>query len=397
MKKIVTLLSFLIVATTMYAQKGKVTSAIGYKESGDLTKAYENIQEALDSTNEKALKKTIPWPRTWEVKGEILQEMFRKNKTDIVEDPLFKAFDAYKKAIELDTDAKFSKSLMVDLTFLQTDFSNFAITTYEAQQFDKALKCFENYLEISNMEIMKKSEEEVIDTAIIYNAGLAAFKDSNWKTAIKYFKKSSKYGYNGAASCYYAFKAYEEIGDTVAAIDYLKESFEKYPDNETLLVELINYYISTGNSQDAINYLDVAIEKQPDNVSYYTAKGATLERLNREDEAVEVYKKAIEKDENQYTSYYNLGVIYYNRGVNLINEAGQLPPSATEEYDKKIAEGNEYLKDALPYIEKSYSLDSTEVAIMESLRLIYYRLQASDKSMTPKFKAIDEKIKNLKK
>lgn len=390
MKKIVTLLSLLIVTTSIFAQKGKVTSALGYKESGDLVKAYENIQEALDSTNEKT-EKSITWPRAWQVKGEILQEIFRMGKADITNDPLFAALDAYLKAIELDPEGKFSKSLMVDLTFLQTDFSNYAIKTYEAEKYDVALKCFESYMTISNLPIMKSGSAEVVDTAIIYNAGLSAYKSNNWDKAITFFKKSADNDYNGPISCYYAFKAYQEKGDTLSSIEFLKQSFEKYPDNETLLVELINYYIAVGKSSDAINYLDLAIQKQPDNVSYYTAKGATLERLGREEEAVDVYKQAIAKDENQYTSYYNLGVIYYNRGVNVLNDAAQLPPSATTEYDQQIEKGNEFLKLALPYIEKAYSIDSTEVAILESLRLIYYRLK-----MTEKYNDINAKIQNLK-
>lgn len=391
MKRIATLLSLLFITTAIFAQRGKVTSALGYKESGELAKAYEVIQEALDPNNEKA-EKSITWPRAWQVKGQILQDIFRSGKKGIVDEPLFEALDAYKKAIEIDEGNKFGKSLMVDLTFLQTDFSNYAITAYEAEKFDVAMKCFEKFMEISNLPVVNNTSGTVVDTAIIYNAGLAAYKAENWDKAIQYFKKSSDNEYNGPVSSYYAFKAMEEKGDTLTAIAYLKESFEKYPDNETLIVELINYYIAAGKPNDAISYLDVAITKQPDNVSYYTAKGQTLERLGREDEAVELYKQAIEKDKNQYTSYYNLGVIYYNRGVNSLNQASQLPPSATKEYDELNEKGNDNMRKALPYIERSYELDSTEVAIMESLKQIYYRLKMIDK-----YNEINEKIQNLKK
>ncbi|MBN2806485.1 MAG: tetratricopeptide repeat protein [Prolixibacteraceae bacterium] len=390
MKRIVTLLSLLFITTAIFAQRGKVTSALGYKESGELAKAYEVIQEALDPNNEKA-EKSLTWPRAWQVKGEILQEIFRTGKKGIVEEPLFEALEAYQQAIKIDADNKFGKSLMVDLTFLQTDFSNYAITAYEAERFDVALKCFESFMLISNIPVMNTTSGEVVDTAIIYNAGLAAYKAENWDKAIQYFKKSSDNEYNGPVSSYYAFKAMEEKGDTVSAIAYLKESFEKYPDNETLIVELINYYIAAGKPNDAISYLDLAISKQPDNVSYYTAKGQTLERLGREDEAIEQYKQAIDKDKSQYTSYYNLGVIYYNRGVNSLNEANQLPPSATKEFDELNEKGNDNMRKALPYIEKSFELDSTEVAIMESLKQIYYRLKMIDK-----YNEINTKMQNLK-
>ena len=166
MKKIVTLLSLLIITTSIFAQKGKVTSALSYKESGNLEKAWETIQIALDPANEKA-EKSLTWPRAWEVQGEILQEIFRMDKKDLVEKPLFKAYDSFMKAIELDTDNKFSKSIMVDLTFLQTDFSNYAIKAYEAEQFDVSLACFERFMDISNNPVMNQTGAEVIDTRII--------------------------------------------------------------------------------------------------------------------------------------------------------------------------------------------------------------------------------------
>ena len=247
-------------------------------------------------------------------------------------------------------------------------------------------------MEISNLPIMNEDGGEVVDTAIIFNSGLAAFKAENWDKSIKYFTKSAANDYNGAACYNYMYEAYEAKGDTAGAINLIKEGFEKYPEDEMLLVQLINFYISSGKSDDAINYLNLAIEHSPGNVSYYTAKGSTLEKLGREDEAVDVYKKAIALDSTQFTAYYNLGVIYFNRGVNILNEANQLPANAVKEYDEMNEKGKVHLKESLPYIEKAYSIDSSEMAILESLRLIYYRLKMNDK-----YDEMNSKIQNLKK
>ena len=378
MRKSITLIAFMIIATSIFAQRGKVTSALSYKEAGELTKAWEAIQEATDYDNEKATK-SLDWPRTWEVKGGILQEIFRMGKHEILENPLFESLEAYKKAIELDDKARFSKSLVVALTFLQTDLTNFAITSFEKEKYDIAMQCFEKYMEISNISIMNSSGEEVIDTAIIYNAGLSAFKDKNYTKAVDYFEKSAKYNYNSASSYHFAFQSSQAIGDTLTSINFLKEGFEKNPDSEVLIVELINYYIGTGNADDAITYLDKAIGQNPDNVTFYTAKGSSLEKMGKEDRAIEVYREAIKKDSTAFTPYYNLGVIFFNRGVNVMNEATQLPPSANQEYEQKLDEGKVHLREALPYFEKAYALNNNEIAILESLRLIYYRLQMNDK------------------
>lgn len=390
MKRIGILLTVLFITTAIFAQKGKVTSALSYKDSGELEKAWETIEETIDPENNRS-KRSIDWPRTWEARGEILREIHRQGKTEIVDDPLFKALESFKKGIDLDDRDRYTKSIVVDLKLLQIDFSNFAIKNFQSEDFDTALKSFEKYLEISNLQpVIESMEAEFLDTAIIYNTGLTAYKAENWEKAIEYFQQSAEVDYNGPESYQFSYNAYQEMGDSAKAVETLQEGFEKYPGSEPLIVALINYYIETGNANDAVNYLDKAIKQNPKNVSYYTAKGSTLEKLGKEDEAIEVYMEAIERDSTLFTPYYNLGVIHYNNGVEVMNEASQLPPDATEEYDAKIEEGKNHLQNALPYMERAYDIDSTEMAIMESLRQIYYRLKMNDK-----YDKINEKIKSI--
>jgi tetratricopeptide (TPR) repeat protein len=439
MKKFVTLLSFLIVATAIFAQKGKVTSALSLKESGDLQKAYKAIQEAIDPANEKS-ESSIIWPRTWEVRGQILQDVFKKDvilvdelpltfsayttayaslskvdaagkenknygslsivkdimtkETDLFnsKEPLFSAFNSYLVAIALDEGSKFSKSIIIDLTFLQTDLSNYAITSYEKQRFDVSLKCFELYMAISKLPIMKQTAgEEVLDTAIVYNAALAAFKAKNWEKSVEYFNITAKNDYNGPASYNFEYQAYQALGDTLKSLNALKEGHTIYPDDESLLVELINFYISKGRSDEAIKYIDLAIAAKPDNSTLYTAKGAMYEKLGNIEGAIELYKKAVERDSTQFTPYYNLSVIYYNRGVEVVNTANQLPPNQSDKYDAEMEKAKEHFRISLPYIEKAYSIDSSEMAILESLKTVYYRLQMNDKYLE-----VSKKIQSMK-
>ena len=223
-----------------------------------------------------------------------------------------------------------------------------------------------------------------------YNAAMAAYKAKNWDKAVKYFDKSIENRYNGAISVNYIFEAYEAKGDTLNAIISLRKGFEKYPKDETLIKQLIKFYLQTNNPSEAINYLNLAIDLDSTNASYYILKGSTLENSGNKEEALDAYKLAIKMDNTRFNPYYNIGVIYFNKGVAGLNEATGLPSDATAQYDAKIEEGLSKLREALPYFEKAYAINPKQTAILGSLKLIYYRLQMLDK-----YNEINEKIKNV--
>ena len=72
MKRTIFLLALAIVTSAAFAQKGKVTTAQSLKEAGKIKEAFETIEKTVDEANPKSAK-TIPWAKTWEVRGEIYQ------------------------------------------------------------------------------------------------------------------------------------------------------------------------------------------------------------------------------------------------------------------------------------------------------------------------------------
>lgn len=94
MKRFCITIAMVVVCYALFAQKGQVNKAANYLESGDLHSALECIQIATDSTSEKS-SKSINWPRTWQVRGEIFQAYFQANDKklkSITDDPLTEAF-----------------------------------------------------------------------------------------------------------------------------------------------------------------------------------------------------------------------------------------------------------------------------------------------------------------
>ena len=390
MKKLLILTGFLMVTGILSAQKSKVSLASNYKESGELEKALEAIQTATDPENEKS-KSSMNWPRTWEVKGEIYQAIYQSGSEEIkksIGNPLSEAFNAYLKALDLDINKKYSKSLRIKLILLTNDLQAEGVKAFNDTAYLDALATFEKILEINNLPIIKENTENTIDTAIIYNCALVALNAKDFDKAILYLSQTMKYGYNGAKPYVLTSGVYEQKKDTSLALQVLKGGLKKYPDDREIITSMIQIYMNLKMSEEALKYLDVVIQMNPGFAGYYVAKGNVYDKSGDDRNAIKSYEKAIEVDPNSLEALYNLGVIYYNKGVKQIEIASNVPANDNETYQKELKKSENWWEKSLPLMEKCNELQKDNRGIMETLKTLYFRLKMMDK-----YNAISEKLK----
>ncbi|HLU86020.1 MAG TPA: hypothetical protein VKZ45_11130, partial [Vicingaceae bacterium] len=79
--------------------------------------------------------------------------------------------------------------------------------------------------------------------------------------------------------------------------------------------------------------------------------GTVQEKLENKDAAILDYKKSLELDPTQHDAAYNLGAHYYNKGVDKINEANDLPLSQAKKFEAMKAEAKKDFEAAIPYVE----------------------------------------------
>ena len=392
MKRTTILLVLLFAVTCVFAQKGKVTSARSYKDAGNLEKAITTINEAIDAANPKA-ESSINWSGTWEARGEIYQALYKskdENLKKLSDDPLTVAYDSYMKALALDEKNKFGNSVKIKLTLLISELTNQAVAAFEKEDYEKALKSFEQIMAIDQTPAFKADDPNAVDTAIIFNAGLAAYNAQKYDKAIEYYRNAAKYKYNGARTFQQISSSYMQKKDTVGALAALKEGLVEYPGNGTILVEVINIYLNSNKVDDALQYLDLAISQDPKNASYFFAKGTLYDKLLKPDEATECYLKAIEYKDDYFDAYYNLGALYYNKGVKQIDVANAIPSNKADQYEAEKNKADLEFNKAVPYMEKAHGINPADKFTLESLKTLYYRLKMLDKHAE-----VVEKLKNL--
>lgn len=390
--KVLLVIILLFTISGTFAQKGKVNIALDLKDEGKLDNALTTIEEAIDANNPKT-ESSINWPRTWEVRGEIFQAIFQskdENYRKLSADPLSEAFKSYQRVLELDTKNKFSNSIKIKMQLLIQDLSIQAETAFNDQYYDKALASFEQIMTIEDNPILKAETPDAVDTVIIFNAALSAYNAKKFDKAIEFYKKAAFYKYNGAKTYEMLSDCFLSKKDTAGALEILQEGLKEYPGNSLILVPLIDVYEKNNKVEDAIKYLDLAISKDPGNESFHFFRGILFERLQNTDEAIKCYEKAIELKPKYMDAFFNLGIIYYNRGVKQVNVANSVPSNQPEKYDVEKNKADIEFKNALPYLEKAHELDGNDKITMESLKNLYYRLKILDKHAE-----IVEKLKNI--
>jgi len=379
-------------------------------------------------------------------------ESWKETQT-IVPKPLEESFNCYKKAVELDTEKKYDKKIGEGLKSLKSLESKFAINSYGQEDLAGSFGYFKNIVDIDEMK-----QVNVVDTGIIYNAGLTAVQAGQYDEAIKYLNKAVSLKYLGDPGLYANLKkAYLAKGDSAAALNALKQGIVAFPNDISIIIELINYYITAGDKNAALEYLAKAKQNDPKNRSFYYAEGALFDKMGsvidtkitelsdakkaelsqlednkkaefkktgnniqkykpiddkykklkadvedkykvKEDslqrlssdaqsKAVEQYKQAIEVDPTYFDAYYNLGVLFFNNGVKLSDQAGK--EIDDKKYEEKKNASDEEFKKAVPYMELAYETNQKSKGnpidikknrdiVLDVLKSLYYRLRMDD-------------------
>lgn len=383
MKKILFLSLAISFTLCMMAQKKIVNNAESAMDKGELDKAWETIQPALTNDETKGL------PNTWFIKGAILQKITistDEKYKNLVEDPATEAYNSYQKAIELDVKQKIGKKIDLQLNELYIGAATKASEAFTTQKYDKALELFELALKIETNPIFKN----VIDTSMMYNCGLAANNGKNYDKAIEYFGKAASYNYNGGVTYSLLKAAYLAKGDTVKAVETIQKGFELFPNDLSIIVDLVNYYLNSNKAQDALKYLDMAKQKDPSNASFLFAEGTLYEKMGEFEKAATAYGKSGELDPKYFNAFYNLGVLYYNQAVKIFEQA------ASEKDDNKFNElqklGDEQLIKSIPHLEKAHEIDPKEETAAKTLKGLYFRLQPKMPELKAKLETLNQEM-----
>lgn len=287
----------------------------------------------------------------------------------VVPDALDKAVEAYKKAWELDASHSKEKDVKAAFGQISDRYVQEAYNKYTFGDLAAASVLFEKAADVKALEPISE-----IDTNSVYNAGFTAWASKDKERATKLFKRCYDMGY------YYedgeVFAKLADV-DTLNAKSYLEEGFSKFPQSQSILIGLINYYLKNNeNPERLFDLLDKAKANEPNNASLYYVEGNIRVELKDYDNAVKAYEKCAEINPEYEFGYIGEGQMFYNRAIDLQEEASKEMDDA--KYMELTKEFEASLKSAIDPFEKAFRITKSsdvKLGIAEYLKNAYYRFR----------------------
>lgn len=301
---------------------------------------------------------------------------------------IFNGFDYYLKALPLDTvievdkkgvekvKVKYSKEMIGTIVGHLNDYNNMAIQCFNEGDYANAFRGWGIYVNLAENPTFAEAMAKVLpaDTTlapVIYNQGLAAWQLSDFENAYKCWRHALQKGYGDKETYDLALAAADRWGNNQAVIEMAALADQAFPSDFNYIGIIINQYLRDQNYDKAIQVIDHAIAKNPNESQYYVIKGVIFEQQEKMNEAYDLYKKAYDLNPENQSAVSRLGFVTFQKAYNAYNDA----PADEAEFARVFSTTlKPMLLEAVPLLEKAYSLDNNDMYSLRNLATCYYLL-----------------------
>jgi len=366
----------------LFAQKD-VVSAYNANQDGDYLKAAEFIDQAILDAKANIKEKT------WRYRGNIYTNLAADSTLYAqVPDALEKAVASFAKADELDVKQRYNSERLADIARGATIAGNSGISYFNAGVYGRAGELFVTASEMTQLL-------GAVDTMAIFNSALCFEKASMFDRAVDQYMMCGGYGYQVPDVFLFAANIQKMEGDTASALTTLQNARADFPREQALIIEELNIYLIAGQFELAKENLMLAAEQDPTNEILWFSLGSVYDNLGMQDEAVDAYSKSLGIKADYFDANYNLGALYFNKAVQMVNEANDMwkPRMSKDEAAKQkdLEEGGKAMfSTSLPYLEKALEVEPNDRETLRSLRDIYARVGMDEKMLE-----VSAKLKTL--
>ena len=397
-------MALVVVGYSVSAQSLNVTSAREAQNRGYLDKAKKLIDPACEHEQTKDDAKTWYYAALIysQIGGE--QDKARSKYKNLDPDWLNKCKNAALRCKDLDTDKEYAEGNNTILSFVGNEYYKKAINAFNTQKWDECM----NLCEESIKMFMASAKREYANESYLL-AGKAALNAQNNEAVKKYFKPLVRTKTKENIVYSTLFKLYKQDADTNEAIKLAQNYVKFCPEDFNSNMMMAEAYMMKGNMEQGNAEIQKALEKTVDkpelHANLLAAAGATFESVEDFTNAEARYKESLKALPKQFLANYGLGKMLYNRAVDKLDAANNVPiEDETGLSDKYTEESKEFFRQSIPYFQDAISFiepmsaedqshnRSNLYQCLNALKTVFARLEMYDE-----LKPINAKIDQLTK
>lgn len=399
MKKLFAISFLLLQCFVLGAQQNNIGEDYIKQIEGKIDKARVSIDKTLATPEGKKSAEN------WYLKGYICLQLA---KSEIYQAKFpaadSEALEAIKKSRELDTDNKYLPDCINVLYELSSMFYNKGINSYNksVQNTDvtglgEALRNFELFFDaVKTLGDDDKIFTNLMDHykinrhSVVFFSAFSAHKCGYGEKADLYYSKIAGTDIpddkvkqmNQPLACIYYAEYLEAAGNLTKAVAVIKKGAKVFPDNPDVILAAIDFHKKAGMVDEMADFLELALKSAPNNPKMlvvlagayttiarsYDKKGYASTSNEYRNKAIQAYEKALKTNPTDksmlFNINYNMGILYYNPGVQAYkkqDEAGR-------------AEAEILFRKAVVYLEKALDLDKKNKNVINMLLKCYQTL-----------------------
>ncbi|NRD23434.1 tetratricopeptide repeat protein [Winogradskyella litoriviva] len=422
MKKLMTLVLLFAVGSMSFAQKNElkaIEKALKDVNFLDAKAAVKSAEALIGNMDDKSKAKF------YYLKAQALYANGAGSDANI--DSAIETLDELKTLESSIGKLKYTEQANEMKSKMFNTFITKANEAFNSNNFDAAADRFEKVYRVSPK-----------DTSYLYSAAYSSIKANDYPKALGYYIELGDLGYTGITTNYFATdketgeevlfadkagrdfnvniakthikprdaKAesrrseivknialiYADQGESEKALAATVAAREENPDDLGLIVVQAQTYLKLGNKDKFTELIDEASVKADGNAEFLYNLGALLAESDNNEEAKKYYKKSLEIDPNYNNANLNMAFVILSDEAKYIEEMNAILESNSPDYNKydaiKAKVNNLYLE-AIPYLEKSLSLNET-VNTAKNLMNLYSAIGDTDK-----YKAMKAKLEDM--
>ena len=382
MRKFVLLFGFACFVFVVNAQKHNIVNSSIALKNANKTDGEEMVSNLIDAKNyidEAFLNtSTSDEPKMWNYRAKVYLKIALLKDQKIDNDAIFKAKQSHIRCLDRDKKGrvvvrKWTKEEDVVAGLIQCGYKlfNMAIDEYNNENNLEALKLYDEIFEIFDYDSEDQLKRgNITKETVLHNSFFAARKMKDNKRSKVLLQNLIDLNFNDPSIYVHMSDILQEEGNDDDALKYLSLGRDYFENDPVLINSQINLYIKLNRTDELIDKLSDAIELDDMNDLLFFNRATVYDQKGMLDEAIIDYKKSIELNPDNFNSNYNLGALFFNRGVELRNEANN--SSSDKLYNKLKKESEVFFDDALPFLETSLSLDPNDKNTLLSLKQLYY-------------------------